>query len=153
MTAAHRRNLVAPTLSLEHVGLSLTPANLEATIRWYTSKLDFVVERRFETHGISFPFIAHQEIRIELVGAASHACSAPVSDIARSHDSERLHHFCLAVEDLEATLAELGERDVHPINEPMDVAEIGQRVAFITDNCGNIIEFTEPGYHPAESRS
>jgi hypothetical protein len=35
----------------------------------------------------------------------------------------------------------------------MHVAEIGQRVAFITDNCGNIIEFTEPGNHPAERRS
>jgi catechol 2,3-dioxygenase-like lactoylglutathione lyase family enzyme len=141
------------TFSLDHVGLSLTAANLDATIHWYTSKLDFVVERRFETHGISFAFITHQHIRIELVGAASNARNAPVDDIAVSHDFERLHHFCLAVEDLEATLAVLHERGVHPINEPMDVAEIGQRVAFITDDCGNIIELTEPGTRPAESRS
>jgi catechol 2,3-dioxygenase-like lactoylglutathione lyase family enzyme len=141
------------TFSLDHAGLSLTAANLDATIRWYTSKLDFVVERRFETRGISFAFITHQGIRIELVGAASNSRHAPINDIAASHDSERLHHFCLAVEDLEATLADLHERDVHPINGPMEVAEIGQRIAFITDNCGNIIELTEPGARPAESRS
>ena len=141
------------TFSLDHVGLSLTAANLDATIRWYTSKLDFVVERRFETHGISIAFISHQDIRIELVGAASSAGNAPVNDVAATHDSERLHHFCLAVEDLKSTLADLHERDVHPINEPMEIAEIGQRIAFITDNCGNIIELTEPGTPPAESRA
>lgn len=27
----------------------------------------------------------------------------------------------------------------------MEVAEIGQRIAFVTDNLGNIIELAEPG--------
>src|SRR5438046_2517241 len=137
------------TFCLDHVDLSLTAANLDATIGWYTSKLDFVVERRFKTHGISFAFIIHQDLRIELVAAASNSRHAPVDDIAASHDSERLHHLCLAVEDLDVTLAELHQRDVHPISEPMEVAEIAQRIAFITDNCGNIIELTEPGAPPA----
>ena len=141
---------MALTYSLDHLGLSVTAADLDATVRWYTSKLDFVVERRFETHGIPIAFIARQDLRIELVGAASHVRSAPVSDVATSHDSERLHHFCLAVEDLEATLAELRKRGVHPINKP---GEIGERVAFITDNCDNIIEFAERGDNPTESRS
>lgn len=42
-------------------------------------------------------------------------------------------------------LAELRHRDVQPVGEPMEVAEIGQRIAFITDNIGTIIELTEPG--------
>ena len=42
-------------------------------------------------------------------------------------------------------LAELRHRDVQPVGEPMEVAEIGQRIAFITDNIGAIIELTEPG--------
>jgi hypothetical protein len=53
--------------------LSLTAANLKATIGWYTSKLDYTVERRFDPHGISLAFIARQEIRIDQVGAASTA--------------------------------------------------------------------------------
>jgi catechol 2,3-dioxygenase-like lactoylglutathione lyase family enzyme len=141
---------MAFSLSLDHVGLSVTAANLHATIRWYTSKLDFVVERRFDTHGISLAFLTHQGIEIELVGAAPIGHDVPVSDIAASHDVERLHHFCFAVEDLEATLAELRERDVRPINEPMEIAVIGQRVAFITDNCGNVLELTEPGTRLAQ---
>ena len=50
--------------------------------------------------------------------------------------------------DLEATLEELRSRDVNVIGEPFDVAVIGQRVAFITDNSGNVIEITEPGTWP-----
>jgi predicted enzyme related to lactoylglutathione lyase len=65
-------------------------------------------------------------------------------DIVASLDPARLHHVCMAVEDLDATLSELRERDVHAVGEPMDVAEIGQRIAFITDNCGTIIELTQP---------
>ena len=49
------------------------------------------------------------------------------------------------VSDLEATLDQLRSRDVNVIGEPFDVAVIGQRVAFITDNSGNVIEITEPG--------
>jgi hypothetical protein len=37
------------------------------------------------------------------------------------------------------------ERGIQPISGPTDVPDIGQRFAFITDNCGNIIELTEPG--------
>ena len=140
------------TFSVDHVGISLTAVNLEATIEWYTSKLDFVIERRFETHGISFAFIARDDFRIELVGAASDH-QVPVTSIATSHSTERLHHLCLAVEDLSATLAELHDRGVDPLNEPMHVPVIGQTFTFITDNLGNIIELTEPGTRPAESRS
>lgn len=132
------------TFTRAHVGLSVTADDVEATIQWYTSKLDFAVEQRFESHGTSFVFVTHGDIKIELLGGASNRRQAPVDDIVASLDPARLHHFCMAVEDLDATLSQLRERDVHAVGEPMDVAEIGQRIAFITDNCGNIIELTQP---------
>lgn len=64
-------------------------------------------------------------------------------------DPSRLHHFCLAVEDLDATVARLGDLGVALIGGPMAIEEIGQRIAFITDNVGTIIELTEPGTWPA----
>jgi predicted enzyme related to lactoylglutathione lyase len=60
-------------------------------------------------------------------------------------DPARLHHFCIAVDDLDAAVADLRDRGVSLIGGPMHVAQIGQRLAFITDNLGNIIELAEPG--------
>jgi catechol 2,3-dioxygenase-like lactoylglutathione lyase family enzyme len=136
----------------DHVGLSLTPDHLDVTVEWYTSKLGFTVDQRFVVHGTTFVFLASKNIKIELLAAASHRQETTVENIFASLDRERLHHFCMAVEDLDATLSWLGERDVHSVGEPMDVHEIGQRIAFITDNLGNIIELTAPGTRPAPAQ-
>lgn len=133
------------SLTHDHVGMSVTHENLDATIRWYESRLAFCVEQRFDVHGTTFAFLARDDVRIELVTGASDRHSAAPSDISTSHTNERLHHFCVAVDDLDATLAELRDRDVPLIGGPMDVPVIGQRIAFVTDNLGNIIEFTQPG--------
>ena len=84
-------------------------------------------------------------MKVELLAGASRRHGRPAGDILASLDPGRLHHLCIAVEDLDGTLAELRHRDVQPVGEPMEVAEIGQRIAFITDNIGTIIELTEPG--------
>jgi 4-hydroxyphenylpyruvate dioxygenase-like putative hemolysin len=139
--------------SLDHIGLSLQAANLDATIDWYATNLGFAVERRFDVNGNNFAFITHGDLRIELVAAASSPNTSPATDIASSHTSERLHHLCLAVDDLNAALSDLSTRDIHPISGPIDVAAIGQRFAFITDNLGNIIELTEPGGPRSETRA
>lgn len=144
---------MAPAFSLDHIGLSLQPDNLDATIDWYANNLGFAVEWRFEVNGTDFAFITHDELRIELVAAAARTNAFPATDIASSHTSERLHHLCLAVRDLDATLSDLSAHDVHPISGPIDVPAIGQRFAFITDNLGNIIELTEPGGPRSETRA
>jgi catechol 2,3-dioxygenase-like lactoylglutathione lyase family enzyme len=129
----------------DHVGITVTPDALDATIDWYTTKLDFTVARRFDAHGISFAFITNGDVKIELMSAASRSQGASIDNIFATFDPERLHHICLAVDDLDTTLSELADRDVPPLGEPMDVPEIGQRIGFISDNVGNIIELTEPG--------
>ena len=35
------------------------------------------------------------------------------------------------------------------IGAPMEIPETGQRIAFVTDNAGTIIELTEPGTWPS----
>jgi catechol 2,3-dioxygenase-like lactoylglutathione lyase family enzyme len=137
--------LMPHTFTHDHVGITLTPGDLDATIDWYSSKLDFILARRFDAHGITFAFITNGNVKIELMSAASRSQGASIENIFGSFDPERLHHICLAVEDLDTTLSQLAERDVASLGDPMEVPEIGQRIGFITDNTGNIIELTEPG--------
>ncbi|GAA4309669.1 VOC family protein [Actinomadura luteofluorescens] len=137
--------------SHDHIGLSVTSEDLEPTIDWYCRTLGFTVERRFDTHGMIFAFLICGDVRIELMATASKR-QAPTGDILSSMDPARVHHFCLAVTDLDAAVSELRDRGVNLIGGPMAVAEIGQRVAFITDNLGNIIELAEPGTRPSDPR-
>ena len=43
------------------------------------------------------------------------------------------------------SVEKLRSRGVNIVGGPFDVAPINQRIAFITDNAGNVIEITSPG--------
>lgn len=131
-------------LSHAHVGITLNPEHLEATIAWYREKLDFAVVDQFSARGSVFTFIANGDVKIELVSAGAQTRNPIPTNISTSHDIERLHHFCVAVSDLGATLAQLEDREVTPFAGPMHIETIGQRIAFILDNVGTIIELTAP---------
>ena len=98
----------------DHVGITLTPDDLDATIDWYANKLDSTLAQRYDTHGITFAFITNGNVKIELMSAASRTQGASTDNIFATLDPERLHHTCLAVEDLDTTLSQLAERHVPP---------------------------------------
>jgi catechol 2,3-dioxygenase-like lactoylglutathione lyase family enzyme len=136
----------------DHVGVSVTADDLDATIEWYAGKLDFTLDQRFDSHGTTLVYLINSDVKIELVAGAS-SRQAPTDNVLKSMDPSRLHHFCLAVDDLDAAISHLGARGVDLIGGPMEVADIGQRIAFITDNLGNIIELAEPGTWPTGRRN
>lgn len=138
------------TFSHDHVGITVTPQDLEATIAWYSRNLGFTVDERFESHGTMFVYLAAGDVKIELLAGASQRNGAPTDNVLTSMDPSRLHHFCIAVADLDAAVARLLDLDVPVIGGPMEIPEIGQRIVFITDNVGTIIEITEPGTWAAD---
>jgi methylmalonyl-CoA epimerase len=137
------RRVVAIAFRHDHVGISVT--DVDAAVEWYSQMLDFGIEHRFETHGLTIAFLAHGDAKLELLGGGATESSPAVTDVADSLNPARLHHFCIAVDDLDATLEVLRARKVTILGEPFDVPPIGQRVAFISDNSGNVIEITQPG--------
>lgn len=132
------------TFSHDHVGITVTGADLDATIAWYARTLGFTVEQRFTAHGTTFVFLVSGEVRIELLAGASDRGGAPTDDVLTSMDPSRLHHFCLAVPDLDAAVAGLRERGVPLIGGPMEISATGRRIAFVTDNVGTVIELSGP---------
>lgn len=133
------------SVSHDHVGITVTPDELDATVAWYREHLGFTVETQFSSHGTTFTFLVSGDAKIELLAGASTGPSAPTADVLTSMDPSRLHHLCLAVSDLDAAVSRLQAAGVPLIGGPMEVADIGQRIAFITDNLGTIIELTSPG--------
>ena len=136
---------MAFTVTHDHIGITVAPADLDATIAWYVEHLGFAVDTQFGSHGTTFTFLISGGAKIELVAGASHGPVAATDNVLTSMDPSRLHHFCLAVDDLDQAVGQLQDRGVSLIGGPMDIADIGQRIAFITDNLGTIIEITSPG--------
>ncbi|MDI5964933.1 VOC family protein [Streptantibioticus silvisoli] len=133
------------TFSHDHVGITVTREDLDATIAWYSRNLGFTVERQFASHGTTFVFLAAGDVRIELLTGASDRGGAPADNVLTSMDPSRLHHFCLAVADLDAAVSRLLELGVPLIGGPMEAPDIGRRIAFVTDNVGTVIELSAPG--------
>ncbi|WP_335983719.1 VOC family protein [Streptomyces sp. CA2R106] len=132
------------TFAHDHVGITVTPEDLDATIAWYSRTLGFAVEQRFEAHGTTFVFLTAGDVKIELLAGAADRTTPPTTILTSMHTS-RLHHFCLAVADLDAAVSRLHELDVPLIGGPMEIPATGQRIAFVTDNVGTIIELSDPG--------
>ena len=136
----------APPFDLrhDHVGITVQRDHLDATIRWYAEKRGFEVAQQFSAAGSTFTFLARGATRIELVAAGAEMSPSRHASLPSSHDVERQHHFCLAVDDLDAALAHLASHDVQPFAGPMQIDAIGQRIAFVLDEVGTIVELMAP---------
>ena len=137
------------TFSHDHVGITVTQDDLDTTIAWHSRNLGFTVDQRFESHGTTFVYLTAGDTKIELLAGASDRGETRADNVLTSMDPSRLHHLCLAVADLDLAVSRLLELDVPLIGGPMEIPEIGQRIAFVTDNVGTIIELTEPGTWPS----
>ena len=98
--------------SHDHVGITVTPADLDATIAWYSRNLGFTVDQRLESHGTALVYLTAGDAKIELLAGASNRGRAPAGNVLTSMDPSRLHHLCLAVADLDAAVSRLLELDV-----------------------------------------
>jgi catechol 2,3-dioxygenase-like lactoylglutathione lyase family enzyme len=141
------------SIAHDHVGITVTPDDLDATIAWYGAHLGFTVDTQFTSHGTTFTFLVSGNAKIELLAGASNGPAATIDNVLTSMDPSRLHHFCLAVDDLDDAVAELQAAGIPLIGGPIEIADIGQRIAFVTDNLGTIIELTSPGTRAGKLRS
>ena len=67
----------------------------------------------------------------------------PYTDLSDSLKYAGYHHFCLSVDNVEATVETLRERGVTIVTEPFLLPAISRRLAFFCDPFGNLIELAE----------
>ena len=114
------------TVRVDHVGIAVP--DLEQAIAAYQA-LGFRVEQRHDvpSEKVRTAFLPVGESRLELLEPTD-----PSSVIARFLEKRSgLHHLCVLVEDLEATLAEMKARGVSLLDESPRVGAGGCRVAFV----------------------
>jgi glyoxylase I family protein len=132
------------TLHLRHDHVALRVVDYDAAIDWYTKKLDFIVDQEWPYGDMQLAYLSNGTVKIEILGASKAEQQIPPTDLADTFGTERIHHFCIAVDDLDGTVEELRRRGVSLLGEPFVVEPIGRRLAFLTDNAGNMIELSAP---------
>jgi lactoylglutathione lyase/glyoxylase I family protein len=120
--------------------------DFEAAKRWYVEKLDFRVVHEWPFGDLQLAYLApaaDDRFFIEILGGGSPIPNRDYPDLNDSLAVGGYHHVCFDVESVDATLAELGQREVPIRTEPFDLEVISRRLAFIADPWGNLIELAE----------
>jgi glyoxylase I family protein len=135
---------MTPLDSLRHDHVALRVSDYDGTVAWYTEKLGFIVDQEWPFGDLQLAYLSRGNAKIEILGGGDASPQPRFDDISASFGSERLHHFCLAVDDLDAIIDELSRRAVSLVGDPFVVEAIGRRLAFVEDNSGNLIELSAP---------
>jgi len=120
--------------------------DFEESKKWYTEKLDFRVVHEWPFGELQLAYLApanDDNFWVELLAGGNPTPAANYTDLNESLHPAGYHHFCIDTPDVDATIAELKRRGVTIVGEAFDLAEIGKRLAFISDPWGNLIEFSQ----------
>jgi glyoxylase I family protein len=136
--------MVAMNITLSHDHIAIRVVDYAGTLRWYTEKLDFHVDAEWPYGGMQLAYLSNGTAKVEVLGGATAEPQPDLTSLEPTFQHEGLNHLCLAIEDLDGTLAELRARGVELVGDPFVVEEIDRSLAFVKDNSGNLIELSSP---------
>lgn len=131
-----------PTFRHDHVALRV--ADFDTTVAWYVERLGFTPTQQWPSGDLQLAYLERGDVKLEILAGAAPVLGQPATDLGATFGAEGLHHVCLAVDDLAATIDALAARGVPTLGEPFTVADIGRDLAFIQDPSGNLIELSSP---------
>ena len=116
--------------------------------QWFIEKLDWRVihEWPYEDQRLAYVGPANDDhFYVEILGDGDPGPVAKPAyrDLSDSLRQAGLHHVCLQVDDVDATVAELRRRGVTIVTEPFVLPVIERRLAFFADPLGNLFELAE----------
>jgi catechol 2,3-dioxygenase-like lactoylglutathione lyase family enzyme/quinol monooxygenase YgiN len=129
----------------DHVALRV--GDYDKSLAFYTDKLGFELVKEWTLGdalpGVRFAYVRLGGFEIELIGDGQPVPAAEQDDLGDHLGRSGYIHLCLRVADLDKSVEELRGRGVTIFAEPFVVDPIGQRLAMIKDNSGNVIELAQ----------
>jgi glyoxylase I family protein len=120
--------------------------DFEASKSWFIEKLGFRVLKQWSSKELELAYLApatDDTFHIEIMGGASPKPKRGYADLEDSLCDAGYHHFCLTVDDIDKTVAELRRLEVRIVKEPFHVTAINRRLAFFADPWDNLIELSQ----------
>jgi LAO/AO transport system kinase len=130
---------------IDHLGVAV-PSLPEAVATWEALGFSVAETHEVPSEKVRAAFLPVGDSRVELLEATD-----PASVIARFLERRSgLHHVCVLVDDLDATLAEMRARGVKLVDESPRVGAGGCRVAFVHPRAatGVLLELKEEPRRP-----
>ncbi len=112
------------TVRFEHV--HLRTADLTATVQWYVNMLGGTVAFLGMAYGAPSAYVDVGDMRLSILAAREDESLEP----ATLQPRYGLDHFALAVDDLDAAVADLRSKGAHILREPFAL-RAGGRAAFV----------------------
>lgn len=115
---------------------------------WYAEKLDFrvIAEWPYADEQLAYMAPAADDgFFVEILGGGDPEPveMRPYTDLGDSLKYRGYHHFCLNVDSVDETVAQLRARGVTIVTEPFVLEVISRKLAFFADPFGNLIELAE----------
>ena len=141
-------NSRSPFASMKGHHVAMRVPDFEVAKRWFVEKLDFRVIHEWPYADQHLAYVApptDDTFFVEILGDGDpKPIPKPVySDLGDSLRLAGYHHFCLNVDDMDATIADVRRRGVTIVTEPFELPVISRRLAFIADPFGNLIEVAQ----------
>src|SRR5258708_17464320 len=138
----------SPLASMKGHHVAMRVPDFEAAKRWFVEKLDFRVIHEWPYADQHLAYVApptDDSFFVELLGDGEpKPIPKPVySDLGDSLRLAGYHHFCLNVDDMDATITDVRRRGVTIVTAPFELPAISRRLAFIADPFGNLIELAQ----------
>src|SRR5215475_11356856 len=110
-------NNASPFADMRGHHVAIRTPNLETAKRWYVEKLDFRIIAEWPYADEDLAYVApatDDHFYVEILGGGEHKPEEvrPYTGLGDSLNYRGYHHFCLSVNDVEATVAGLRARGV-----------------------------------------
>jgi len=124
-------------MRLDHVAFEV--ADLDAAIRFYVERLGFVEtwRHRNEEEAEECAFLSAGDVRLELLAQLT-----PGKFQRPEIESPYCPHLALAVDDIDAAVAQLAEQDIPILRGPL-IVEGEVRWLYFADLDNNVIEYVQ----------
>jgi len=142
------KNTASPFADMKGHHVAVRVTDLQSAKDFYVGKLDFRVIAEWPYADEQLAYVApatDDHFYVELLGGGDTLPveARPHTGLADSLAYAGYHHFCLAVANVEETVAKLRARGVPIITEPFVLPAISRKLAFLADPFGNLIELAE----------
>ncbi|MEM9955854.1 MAG: VOC family protein [Chloroflexota bacterium] len=131
---------------MKHHHVCIITSDAKKLMAWYEDKFGFEIIRTWTVDlmpGLNLNYIARDGVQIEIIGDipkpdATEEKGNPLENITNGYN-----HFAISVEDIEATLKDLEQKDVESLIPVQQIPQAGIIAAIIQDLDGNLIELIQ----------
>jgi catechol 2,3-dioxygenase-like lactoylglutathione lyase family enzyme len=129
--------------TMDHIGILTN--DLQRSVEFYTDVLGFSISTKMEMDGLTIIFVEKERSKIELMGYKNVPKRPENIQLEMGDNSLPINdHITFSVDDMEATVDELREKNVTFDMDPIQL-EGGMKLASFKDPNGLLIELVE---HP-----